>query len=916
MEIFHVGRPKIGLERKKFTVLPEHETVFINTQAEAEALIARLPADGAAMDTETVFVPSATVNPLTQELRVISIAIPGEYDEVNRVIPADEVIVIDVRDLDKKVLADAFMLRAAELGVQKLQFVGLNNDFDDPVTTLNLYGDGSDRGEAYRPLLFWKELQFAYNLTQLGAPVSGYPSLGGLVKKFLGYEMDGKDDTRLSYDADSDLTEEQIRYAGDDALLTLWLADALEVEISRRGLNEVFTLECMARPFLQSMSISGLRFDKDAWMEHLEEVRAEHAANLSQLAELTGGGQMSLDLTGSGGALKPQWNPNSAKDLKYVLNTYCSAPVREYMIGLYASEGASMPLGPKESVDKTVINRLLQISKEKKFGCVELLEALLKHSDLGKTLSTYGDNMMNLLGEDGRFHSRFTQCQVATGRTSSSKPNAQNFAPAMKPFFRPGVRADADGVEHKRVLLHADYSQAELRVAAELTGEPVRVKAFQNKEDQHVAVATVMWDVDMKALLESGDPVQLERFDRFRSSTKSVSFGLQYGMTSKALAKNLTDGGRQTSPGEAQEMIDDYYEALPTEYEWLVSRDYEVDDLARNIQSCVETLDGGVEIDFRLSRKIATGKRWKKATAEALKQKVSTVDITSEEFRDALTEIVLAEREDDLMTFNPDVDPTPSDKTVEDYQRVAMEAVADSENYETPVILRTDGRPYEFTSKTIAGRQRHYQVTWKIFEEKLATQLATSPLPDFQKATDIWGEEHGLVFAENPHTHDEMSKNRKELPWREIARIFDGKDALRSQFVKVMLRMAEARPARKGTYAKTLGESLQRSVMARVVRSFSRQYRNAPIQGTVADAAQLAFGRLQRELLTKYPTAVPVITVHDSIAIEVDASEAHEAGADMQRIMEEALQRYVRTVPVVADLDILNSLSTKDVYEG
>lgn len=919
MEFFHVGRPLVGLERGKFTELPEHDTVFINTQEAAEAMISRLPADGAAMDTETVFVPSSTVNPLTQELRVISIAVPGKFDETTREIPQDEVYVVDVRDLDKRALAESFMLRAAELGVQKLQFVGFNNDFDDPVTTLNLYGDGSAEDEAYRPLFYWKELQFAYNLTHLGAPVSGYPSLGKLVKRYLGYDMDGKDDTRLSYDATSDLSDEQIRYAGDDALLTLWLADYLEGEIARRGLHEVFTLECMARPFLQSMTISGLRFDKDAWMEHLEEVKDEFNANLSTLAELTGGGQMSLDLTGSGGGLKPSWNPNSGKDLRKVLNTYCADAVNKYITT--EVEGGknrkSRELGPKDSVDKKVINRLLQLSKGNGYDGIPLLEALLKNSDLSKTISTYGDNMMNLLGEDGRFHSRFTQCQVATGRTSSSGPNAQNFAPAMKPFFRPGSRVDSEGVEHKRVLLHADYSQAELRVAAELTGEKVRVDAFKHNEDQHVAVATVMWDVDMKALRDSDSPVERERFKSLRSGTKAVSFGLQYGMSYVSLAKNLTDGGRPTTASEAKTMIDDYYGALPTEYAWLNARDEEVHALATRIERCVEATDGDPEIDFRLSRKIAAGTRWKKATAQALKQKVSTVDIHSDEFQEALTEIVLAEREDDILTFNPDAeDFEPSEEVIEKLRSVALEAVIDSENYETPVILRTDGRPYEFTSKTLAGRLRHYQVMWTRFEEKLATQFATSPLKDFQRAVDIWGEAHGVIFAENPHTHEGFTAGRKALSWRELTKVFDGQESLRAQFVRVMIRMAEARPAPNNSYAKTLGESLQRGVLSSVVKGLSRQYRNAPIQGTVADAAQLAFGRLQRELLSKYPTAVPVITVHDSIAVEVDAEQAHEAGADMQRIMEEALGRYITKVPVVADLDILNSLSEKDQYKG
>lgn len=911
MELFRVGRPGLARVRSRFTEMPEHETLFINTQEAAEALISRLPADGAAMDTETVFIPNTPVNPLAQTLRVISIAIPAEFDSTTRLVPQDEVVVIDVRDLDRRALARAFEARAAELGVQKLQFVGFNNDFDDPVTTLNLGGNPTERGEVYRPLLFWKELQFAYNLCQLGAPVSGYPNLASLVRRYLGYEMDGKDDTRLSYDADSDLSEEQIRYAGDDALLTLWLADSLEDEIGRRNLHEVFTSECMARPFLQSMSISGLAFDKEAWLEHLESIRDQHAENLATIAELTGGGQMSLDLTGGSGGLKPQWNPNSPKELREVLNKYCAEAVTSYAAEVGGATARAGKLLAADSVDKKTINRLLQISEERGLDA-SLPKALMKHSDLSKTLSTYGDNMMKHLGEDGRFHSRFTQCQVATGRTSSSSPNAQNFAPAMKPFFRPGVRVDAHGVEHKRVLLHADYSQAELRVAAELTGEPVRVEAFRNNEDQHVAVATRMWNVDMKALKESDDPAHNARFADLRSGTKSVSFGLQYGMSYVSLSKNLTDGGRPTTPNEAKEMIADYYGALPAEYAWLNARDEHVHGIARHIELCAE---GAPELDFVLSRKIAAGKRWKKIVAKALDEKINAVDINSEEFQAALRDVLVDETQDDLDTFFPDGSGGhPTDEQMDAAVKVATEAIRDSENFETAVIVRTDGRPFEFTSETMAGRLRHYQVTWNRFEERLATQFASSPLKDFQRYVDIWGEAHGVVFADNPHTHDGLDPQRKALSWGELARAFNGVEHLRPLFIKAMLRLANARPAAQNSHAKTLGESLQRGVLSGVVKGLSRQYRNAPIQGTVADAAQLAFGRLQREFLPKYPTAVPVITVHDSIAIEVDAEVAEAAGADMQRIMEEALQRYVKNVPVVADLDILNSLKGDDIY--
>ena len=102
--------------------------------------------------------------------------------------------------------------------------------------------------------------------------------------------------------------------------------------------------------------------------------------------------------------------------------------------------------------------------------------------------------------------------------------------------------------------------------------------------------------------------------------------------------------------------------------------------------------------------------------------------------------------------------------------------------------------------------------------------------------------------------------------------------------------------------------------MTKCIQRLANAYRNAPIQGTVADGAMLAFSRLD-ELLDEYPTAYPITTVHDSIAIEVDKEDAEELAKKMHQTMVDSLARYVPDIPIVVDLDILSSLSEDDIVE-
>jgi DNA polymerase-1 len=143
---------------------------------------------------------------------------------------------------------------------------------------------------------------------------------------------------------------------------------------------------------------------------------------------------------------------------------------------------------------------------------------------------------------DGRIHTTFQQTVAATGRLSSAEPNLQNVP----------IRTDAGQLIRKafivgtgfETLVTADYSQIEMRIMAHLSGDAGLIEAFNSGEDLHRFVGSRVFGVD---------PVDVT--PAMRSKVKAMSYGLAYGLSSFGLAGQLA-----ISPGEAQKLMDDYFE--------------------------------------------------------------------------------------------------------------------------------------------------------------------------------------------------------------------------------------------------------------------------------------------------------------------------------------------------------------------
>jgi len=178
---------------------------------------------------------------------------------------------------------------------------------------------------------------------------------------------------------------------------------------------------------------------------------------------------------------------------------------------------------------------------EKLRGEHKIIDQILKYREYQKLLSTYIDNIPEMLDKDNRLHAKFVQTGTTTGRLSSKDPNLQNI-PIRSELGKAIRNAFVATPGHKLVAL--DYSQIDLRAAALLSGDEKLLKAFNSGEDVHTAVASEVFEV-------SPDKVDKE----MRRRAKIINFGIIYGMGVTALQQNL-----ETTRAEAQEFHNIYFE--------------------------------------------------------------------------------------------------------------------------------------------------------------------------------------------------------------------------------------------------------------------------------------------------------------------------------------------------------------------
>lgn len=373
-------------------------------------------------------------------------------------------------------------------------------------------------------LKIWSELEFRTLGTRL-KEVLGFLK-GETLNRKEGLSLEKAQNEKLF--VDSELTNAELK----EAQIALWLINSnitnpkiediinlsgqsdlkaarqyLLEEIKKRKLDFVFEeIEKPLIPIIKKMEERGILVDKVI----LENLSVENHKVLSGLEkkiwELAGG----------------DFNINSPKQMGEVLFVKMGLTVKNQ----------KKTAGGKVSTKESELEKMRDLHP--------IIGFILKYRELQKMLSTYIDNIPNMVGEDGRLHAKFLQTGTTTGRMASSDPNLQNIP--NKSGLGMEVRK-AFKAEKGKKLVAFDYSQIELRIAAFLSGDQKLLEIFRKGEDVHTAVASEVFGVPL-------DKVDKE----MRRKAKVINFGIMYGMGVSVLKVNLG-----TDRKEAQKFYDDYF---------------------------------------------------------------------------------------------------------------------------------------------------------------------------------------------------------------------------------------------------------------------------------------------------------------------------------------------------------------------
>lgn len=277
-----------------------------------------------------------------------------------------------------------------------------------------------------------------------------------------------------------------------------------EIELQQQ--RRVARLECLVlRPFA-ALEHRGLPIDRDRWRALVEEARVEaDAARQAVFAAL--GDALPRDLFG-----EPDLSLESETDLRATIERATGQRLPD--LGKQALAALGHPVGP----------------------------ALLRYREAHKIVSTYGEAFLSWVHpRTGRLHATFVPLGASTGRVASRDPNLQNLPGDER--FHACIRAPEG-----RVLVTADYATCELRILAEMSGDPRFLAAFEAGEDLHAAVAQTLFGV----------PVSKQENPQLRQAAKAINFGLVYGMGPAALAASLSK-----SLAEAEQLLAQYFARFP-----------------------------------------------------------------------------------------------------------------------------------------------------------------------------------------------------------------------------------------------------------------------------------------------------------------------------------------------------------------
>lgn len=236
---------------------------------------------------------------------------------------------------------------------------------------------------------------------------------------------------------------------------------------------------------------------------------------------------------------------------------------------MYSEEGFNFEVikkndsGKPSTDEETLTNLRLTVKKPDSPKAV-FLDSLLELRGLEKMYKTYIEGWHEKTQDDDRLHGRFLIHGTTSGRLSSAEPNAQQIP---KTSVDPNIKKQL--VAPKGTLyIASDFSQAELRIMAHLSGDETYLNAFNSGQDPHLAIAATKYQVPYEEALkiyEDENHPDHKIWKVRRKQAKQIAFGLIYGIGAKLLAVKLSDpkSGIIVTPEEAQKEMDIFFGQHP-----------------------------------------------------------------------------------------------------------------------------------------------------------------------------------------------------------------------------------------------------------------------------------------------------------------------------------------------------------------
>lgn len=228
----------------------------------------------------------------------------------------------------------------------------------------------------------------------------------------------------------------------------------------------------------------------------------------------------------------------------------------------------------KPSTDEDTLVELRLTVKDPESPKAIFLDNLLELRGLKKMYTTYIEGWHDKVQDDDRIHGQFKIIGTTSGRLSSSEPNLQQIP---KTSVDANIKKQLVAPKGK-LYMALDYSQAELRIMAHLSGDETYLEAFAKGQDPHLAIAAnkygVSYEEANKAYSDEQHP-DYKLWKNRRKQAKQICFGIIYGIQKKLLAVKLSDSkaGIIVTPDEAQQQLNEFFQEHPKIKKFMINQE-------------------------------------------------------------------------------------------------------------------------------------------------------------------------------------------------------------------------------------------------------------------------------------------------------------------------------------------------------